>query len=134
MNLYQSFCDYIAKLPGVEVQNRTDNRMVYFRYNNLNFTFICNQEQQQYYYFRLILPKVANCDDNTCHQIDDVNRKFKVGKAFIYHDEVWFSFEQFVVDPEMNGPIFFARAISILENMIRDWRRIGIDNNRDNKV
>ena len=73
--LYQSFYDYITQIEGVEIKKEQDSRMLFFQKDGLNYTFVAYSEKQ-YYYFRLLLPKIEKFDDNVRRKMDTFNRRF----------------------------------------------------------
>ena len=112
------FRNYIATIDDVQISSSQDDR-INFSTGGLNYFFVADENNK---YFRLFLPRVENYRQDLSDKLNRFNLGYKVGKAFVLEDSVWFSFEHFILDSEKDGRFVFSRALSILKKMIEDWR------------
>lgn len=117
------FIDFLASRGASNVDFRDDK--VIFSLNGLNYIFVSNDSDR--HYFRLILPNISPSitEENPRHEqiINEINRDYKVAKAFVVNDRIWISVEQFVYSNE-NINFLFERCISLLPRIIDQVRRI----------
>lgn len=117
------FIDFLASRGASNVDFRDDK--VTFSLNGLNYIFVYNESDR--HYFRLILPNISPSitEENPRHEqiINEINRDYKVAKAFVVNDRIWISVEQFVYSNE-NINFLFDRCISLLPRIIDQVRRI----------
>lgn len=119
LTLFQS---YLASI-GVNVKEGNDTT-ISFENKGLQYLFLTDNTDP--YYFRLILPNIANISEENRSKITQIintsNSKFKVAKTIILDDKVWVSVEQFVYSTE-NINDLFHRALQLLETFIGDFRK-----------
>lgn len=114
-SLFKSYLQSINVSPIKE----NDEMILTFEKGGLHFMFSCSTTDP--YYFRVILPNVAqvSTDNRTTimERINSSNSHFKVAKALIVNDHVWISAEQFVYSKNEQEDVFtlFKRIIILLE-------------------
>lgn len=117
------FQNYLSSLS--EVSNiKEDDNTIFFEYKGLFFLFVTDESDQ--YYFRLILPNIADKNNikgelDVNKVINDYNNKFKVVKMSLLENSVWLSIEQLFYSKERINDLF-TRVINILETVINDFR------------
>lgn len=116
-----SFHSYLLNLD-VDIQEHRETFIV-FKKNRLQFLFVT--ETSDPFYFRVILPNIAEIRKDNKQKIDTIinleNSKFKVAKAVIAEHEVWVSAEQFVYSKD-NINNLFDRILSLLEGFVIDFK------------
>lgn len=128
--LVVEFLNYLSSLHGASVI-KTDSNIVIFKYKGLSFLFVTEEDDQ--YYFRLMLPNIAASSSLKTKTGTDINsvitecdKTYKVVKAILWEEEgkddsVWLSVEHFLYSKERANDLF-ARLIKILLFVIEDFR------------
>lgn len=94
-----------------------DNGNIWFKYQMVNFLFINNDEDEEF--FQLLMPGIYDVtDDNrdvVLEAANKVNHSIKVIKACVVNDSVWLLFENLLDHtPEVDDII--PRALAILQS------------------
>lgn len=116
MTLYQSFRNYLEK-KGVSIdQNSEQGNMLLFKYESLSYVFYFDFHYP--HYFRLMLPYISsyqNIDENALNKNAlELSGEYKVAKLFIVENRLWASFEQLILDPDVDNTEIFETGMRIL--------------------
>ena len=121
MDLLQSFKNYLD-LRQVPYQVNED--VVSFTIDGWHFLLLYDRDTPNY--FRLALPKLVAIDANFCieqyKKALQISADYKVAKAAIITDYLWFVFENFLPDYDSASSKIFEKAIRILMGAGQDWR------------
>lgn len=116
------FHKYLATLPNTTIKE-VDTDSVTFDYSNLQFLFLTDKDDPNY--FRIILPNIAEENDIIHNVIPDIinkyNNNYKVAKLSQVNQSIWISAEQFVYSYE-NINDLFSRLITLLTLVIQQFR------------
>lgn len=121
--MLRTFQNYIDK-NKIQSSFVDDNRtMIEFTIDGLHFIFLYIVSDDPYY-VRMLLPNAGQIDDadpKIIKMLYDISRSYKVGKAFCYEGQIWFSTESFVYSKE-GADMLFQRMISVLRDMFNHYR------------
>jgi len=100
-----------------------------FSIDGLNFLAEFNREADPSF-FRIMLPSIETYLPENTNQHDTVNRlngRYKCGKVMLIGDnQLWLSAESFICG-NVDAPTLFAKLISVLRDMINEYRRLRHD-------
>ena len=94
--------------------------MISFSINDLNYLFIFDKNSDPAF-IQMMLPKVGQYTDWN-DSLRNINESYKSGKVLVINNEIWFSVENFIYG-NVDAPALFSRMISILRDMINNYRR-----------
>lgn len=121
MDLLQSFKKY---LDLRQVPYQVDEDVVSFSIEGWHFLLLYDRDTPNY--FRLALPKLVAIDENFSiaqyKKALRISAEYKVAKAAIFGESLWFVFENFLPDYDSMSSKIFERAIRILMGVGKDWR------------
>lgn len=123
MNLLQSFKNY---LDLRQIPYRVEDSIVFFAKDEWNLMLLYDNDFPSY--FRLALPRL-DIVDNT-FGIEKYKRalqiagEYKIVKAAIIEDNLWFLFENFLSDYDYSHAKLYERAIGVLLIVGNKWRRV----------
>lgn len=126
MTLYQSFTRYLEKEKISLDKNQNTGSLILFKKEGLYFVFQSDEDFPRY--FRLMLPKILNCDElnraNLYQRTLEISAEFKVGKLGVVDNYLWASFEQIILDTNADNSKIFEFGITILENMHKELKHM----------
>lgn len=120
LRTFQNFLDKNNIQSSFLDNNRT---MIEFSIDGLHFLFIYIASEDPYY-IRIVLPNAGQIngqDNDEIKMLYDISTSYKVGKAYVYNGQVWFSTEAFVYNRE-GLEMLFQRMISVLKDMFYFYR------------
>ena len=94
--------------------------MISFSINDLNYLFIFDKNSDPAF-IQMMLPKVGQYTDWN-DSLRNINESYKSGKVLVINNEIWFSVENFIYG-NVDAPALFSRMISILRDLINNYRR-----------
>lgn len=125
MDLLQTFKTY---LDIRQISYITDNDVVIFSYDTWNLMLFYEKESPSY--LRMALPKIDSIDEDfdkgSYRSALRIAAEYKVVKAVIIDDSLWFLFENFLPDYDYSNIKLFDRAIKTLVSVGNEWRNLNI--------
>lgn len=101
-----------------------DKTMLQFSVNDINFVFMYKVKEDPTY-IRLLIPNagiVDEQDDDTIRKLYNLTNSYKVGKAYILDNQVWFSADAFIYNRD-NNDMLFDRLLGVLSDMLYKYRQ-----------
>ena len=117
--MLSEFKNFLESTPDCSIENE-ESGISTFKYKE--YTYLFANDNSDPYYMRLILPNVADTNDEKIKgKINDIinkyNYNFKATKIILVENRIWISIEQFIYSKE-NINKLFLRIIQILETVI----------------
>lgn len=117
---FQNFLDEMNIPSGFVDAERT---MLEFTISDINYLYMYSAKDDPAY-IRLMIPNVGAINEQslqTMREIYNLTTSFKLGKAYIQNEQLWFVTEAFVYDRENLTPLF-QRMLSVLRDMLNLFR------------
>lgn len=117
---FQNFLDEMNIPSSFVDQQRT---MIQFSIGNINYLFQYRAEDDPEY-IRIMIPEAGTLDIQnieTLRILYNLTTMFKLGKAYVENNHIWFVVEAFIYD-RSNTTMLFQRMISVLRDMFNHFR------------
>lgn len=123
MNLKQSFLAFLESDEMSDVVSNVrqiSDKLTLFTYKEINFVYVFREDDSNY--FQLLVPKIEDYSEQVNDKLLDFSKRYKIAKAVVIKDSVWFSFEQIVLNITEGDFQLYKIAIRVLLAMVREWK------------
>ena len=121
--MFSEFKDFLMSNSDCSIESE-EIGIITFKYKG--YTYLFANDNSDPYYIRLILPNVADTNDERIKKsineiINKYNSNYKATKFTLVDNRIWISIEQFIYSKE-NINKLFLRIIQILETVILKFK------------
>lgn len=120
LSLFQSFLD--RRNINAKFVDEEHTALQFYLYG-INYVFVYRANEDPTY-IRILVPNVeavGGQNENDICKLYNLTNSYKVGKAYIFNEQVWFCADSFVYNRD-NVDLLFDRLISVLKDMFNQYR------------
>ena len=115
---------FISYLENSQIHFERAENSINFEQEGLHYVYLYNPDDPTY--FRLMLPRLVEINEKNNNRLLEISlglaTKYKVGKVIRFENNLWLSFEVFILSFDIDNSFLFKRAIRILKLMFEDMR------------